>query len=430
MMRIAFVIIVINFLACTSKNITTQVPQWSKNLILYELMPWHNSTVKNLDSIALDIPRIRNNFFNGIVFHPVQVRDIGDNGFNPNSPFSISDFAKVDEQLGGKKAFRRLLDTCKHYNIKTFIQWDFTQTGPHHEWRTKYPEFYKSNETIVDGRYNKDYISLNLENAECRKRQLDIFRHFIEGYPVDGVVFYGLEELSVDFCQLIFNEAMGLRQLLLINNSDKVIPPFHYHTRQGFFHLADRLYNDHVDVSAVQSYIDSCLIWPTVNGLMTYAINESKGTDYNLFQNAYKYYVMLSYMIEGIPWVLNGQEYGLLEPLSVFTNKPFGRVYNFNSDLYRSLNLQKITNRALWSIPAAGKSKIISDSKDVLALERRNGDQYCVGLFNLRAIESTVILNQSYHNAYDLFNKIPVIYPQDRELKLGPYQAVLFSNVP
>lgn len=429
-MRIAVVLFIISLLACNTSGNNKQTPDWSKNLILYELMPWHNSNAKNLDSVALDIPRIKSDFFNGIVFHPVQIRDVGNNGFNPNSQFSISDFSKVDELLGGRKAFLRLLDTCKHYEIKTLIQWDFTQTGPHHTWRSEYPEYYKSDEKIVEGRYNNDYIKLNLNNEKCRKLQLEIFLKFMEEYMVDGVVFYGMEDMPADFCNLIFKEAMNLRPLLLINHSSKIVPPYHYQSQQGFYSLADKIYNDSIDIAVVKSYIDSCSAYPTVNGLITYEINEKKGTDYNLFPNAYRYYVMLSYMMEGIPWILNGQEYVLLEPINVYTDKPFGRKYNFNSDLYRSLNLQKIKNSALWSVPSSGKSKVISDSKDVLALERRNGEQFCVGLFNLRAVESIVILNESYDNAYDLFNKIPVVYPKNMELKLGPYQAVLFSNVP
>jgi len=71
----------------------------------------------------------------------------------------------------------------------------------------------------------------------------------------------------------------------------------------------------------------------------------------------------------------------------------------------------------------------ISNSKEVLALERRSGNSSIVMLFNLTNKVVQFQIDRDYSNYYELINKVPVNFLKNADLQLGPFQSILFSNV-
>lgn len=412
------------------KNIKTEnkAPDWSKDLSIYEIMPKQYSETKDFTGIMRDLDRLHGMFFNAICLLPVFERDEANNAYNPNSPLAISSFENIDSNLGSSEQLNLLIDSAHLRNIKVLVEWYITGTGPHHKWRVKNPKYYLSDQKMIDKHYNQDYVTLDLANKSLQKELLSSLRSFLKRNQFDGVVIYNLDRMPKAFIDDLVDLVNSIRPMLIINHSPSFLPQCHYNVNNNLYNHFEKAYAGILDVNGFNTMIDTILKNNLVNYVQDYIKNEKYGPDANVFYNAYKYYHTLTYFLPGIPWVLNGQEDPQFQTLNLFSNKPFLRKYKYNNDFYRSLNRLKQQNPALWNLDSLNIPHKISDSNEVLALERTAGKSTCVGLFNLTDHFVNYSIQKDYYYYFDVFNKAQISLAKNTELKLGPYQALLITN--
>ena len=70
--------------------------------------------------------------------------------------------------------------------------------------------------------------------------------------------------------------------------------------------------------------------------------------------------------------------------------------------------MQKFKNPALWNLDTTNLPVRISNSKEVLALERKSGNYGIVMLFNLTNKVVQFQIDRDYSNYYEIFNKVPL----------------------
>lgn len=429
--KLLYSLILITFLCeCKHSTQANKAPEWTKNLVIYEVMPKQYSEKKNFTGIMEDLERIQTLFFNAICLLPVQERDESNNAFNPNSPFALKSFTDIDAGLGTTEQLNLLIDSAHYRNIKVLIEWNFTGTGPHHIWRKEKPQYYLSDSQIINKHYNQDYVKFNLSNNSLLKELRSELKSFLKVNKFDGVVFYNLDQMPAEFVHQLLDEMNDLRPLLIINHSNSFIPNAHYNVNNNLYQKFQQAYEGKLNVTEFSTMLDTINKLPVINYVQDYLKNEKYGPDANVFYNAYKYYHMLTYFLPGIPWVLNGQEDPQFETLNLFSGKPFSQKYKYNNDFYRSLNRLRQQNPCFWNDNPQNLPVKISDSNDVLALERTAGKYSCVGLFNLTDHAVTYSIKKDYTLYYDAFNKMQVSFPKDKELNLGPYQALIITNAP
>lgn len=432
-MKIKSIGILLQLLAlvgCNSNNDRGELISRTKALTIYEVMPRHYSAKKNFNGIIEDLDRIQNLFFNTICLLPVQERDDANNAFNPGTPFAIKSFTKTDPVLGDAKDLNRLIDSVHARDMLIFIQWNFTITGPNHEWRVHNPGFYKSSEKKIGNQYNHEFIKLNLSNAKLQKELIAALKQFLRNHNFDGIVFYNLEELPYDFFTKVLKQVKDIRPMLTINYSDIFFPECDLNFNQNLFKKFLQMKDGNLKPVDFAGLLDSLSRFSQINYLLDYQKTEKYGNDAFAFENSYKYFHMLTYFLPGIPWVLNGQEFPQFFNINLFSPNPIHRGYAYHIDFYRKLNLMRVTNSAMWNLQTENLPKSISDSKDVLALERSSGDKTVVGLFNLQNNEVRFTLNKEYLNFFDALNKSQVSFPIGKEFALGPHQSIMIMNTP
>ncbi|MBK9108048.1 MAG: hypothetical protein IPM92_06590 [Saprospiraceae bacterium] len=416
------------YISCHQKSDSQVWPSWANDMVIYELSPYQYVDSGGLKGITRDLPRIRNLFFNTILLQPIQLRDLASNPFNPSSQFAIQDYNEIDPKLGTSKDLKDLISKAQQLGLKIFLEWNIEETGPHHLWRKLHPLHFRSSEKIVNNRYNLEYVKFNLQHENMTDLHREAFSNFANAFNFDGFMIYGNANPINNLIQILRS---GLNDdPLLLSASENIQDGIGDGKNSKLFDLLTTVYDSGKLSTSLREHIQEASQKHWLNPFIDYETNLNKGTDYTLFPNAYKYYIMFAYILPGIPWILNGQEFGLTQAINAFNNNSLLRKYHFNEDLFRSLNLQKKNNPALHQNLGQHNCAIVSHPSDVLAIERTSDSFYCVGIFNFSDTITSFKLTKAYQNAYDLFNKIPVNYPANSELKLGPYQAVMFSNVP
>ncbi|MBK6546544.1 MAG: hypothetical protein IPG12_14900 [Saprospiraceae bacterium] len=423
-------IFIILFTACNQSVINSKIPDWVKYLSIYEVMPQQYSESKNLNGITDDLKRIHTMFFTAICLLPIQERDEANNAFNPSSPFAIKSFDGIDLKLGIAKDLTRLIDSAHALKMKVLMEWNFNFTGPHHTWREQHPEYYISDQKMIDNHYNPNYVKLNLENTDLQKKLIKSISNFLREFQFDGVVLFDQDKTPANFNESLLKSISNIRPLVLINHSNTILNGYTFHMNSSFYAKLHQAYDSTLLVDAFNLFVDSCSKIPNINFVHDYLLNEKFGSEVNVFYNAYKYFHTLAFFLPGIHWVLNGTEDPQFDRLSIFSNKPFSRQFKYNNDFFRSMNYQKQKNPALWNLDPENLPKRISTSNDVLALERKSGSSCIVGLFNLTNKIVRFQIENDYFNYYQIFNKVPLNFSKNTELQLGPFQSLLFSNIP
>lgn len=425
---LAQAIILVAGVSCTaSENVTSKQTAELKDLVLYELVPWQYVDSGGIRGIQRDLKRLNGLFVNALVLHPVQLRDQANNPFNPASPFAISDYSVIDPALGNSEDLKGFIRASHALGIKVLYQWHFSETGPHHRLKDEHPEYYRSSEKLKDNRYNPDFVSLNLSDTRVASLQLKSFADFDNDYEFDGYVVFGIDSSNADFASQVL-EICGSRRILINGDNGKISGISHAIDRT-LFDFFKSAYNNAPDSQFLYRLIAEKTPQGRINSFVDYHTNFYKGTDYMSFPNAYRYYAAFAHFLPGTPWMLGGQEYALVSPVNAFSDHPVYRKYSFNGDLYRSLNLQRRHNPALWNDSKCALPVIVADDFPVIGLERSRDTFYCTGIFNFSSSPQTFVMTKDYRYAYDLFNKVPVAFPVGKKLNIGPYEAFLFSNV-
>ncbi|MBK7359653.1 MAG: hypothetical protein IPI45_03770 [Saprospiraceae bacterium] len=417
------------YVSCEQSNPLPTIPEWTKNSTIYEIMPRQYSETKNLKGITLELDRIKSFFFNTIVILPLFERDEAGNAFNPVSPFALKSFNQIDPNLGKDKDLEELIDSVHSKGLKILMEWNLSVTGPNHPWRIENPEYYKSDTKIIDKRYNQDYIKLNLENKSLQSKLYKSYKDFFMKFKFDGVVLYDCNLYPSDFLNKIQTAVNRKDGFALMEHSSTITNGFHYHSNSGLYQRFQKIDSEGSNIDELNIIVDSCSNIPLLNYVQDNLINERHGSDVNAFYNTYKYFHTLTFFLPGIQWILNGQEGPQFERISIFSSHPFSRQYKFNNDFYRSMAMQKFKNPALWNLDTTNLPVRISNSKEVLALERKSGNYSIVMLFNLTNKVVQFQIDKDYSNYYEIFNKVPVNFIKNTDLQLGPFQSLLFSNV-
>lgn len=428
-MKYYFVLACILLLGCESDKSVPIAPEWTKNSTIYEIMPRQYSDSKNLKGITLELDRIKSFFFNTLVILPLFERDEAGNAFNPVSPFAIKSFDQIDSNLGQESDLIELIDSAHAKGLKILMEMNFAVTGPSHPWRLNNPEYYKSDVKIVDKKYNQDYVKLNLDNSSLQNKLIKSYKAFFNKFQFDGVVLYDTERYPSDFLNKILRSINRKTGFALFEHGSTLSNGFHYHSNSGLYSKFQNIDSEGSTMDELDMIVDSCSKFQFLNYVQDNLINERYGSDVNAFYNSYKYFHTLTFFLPGIQWILNGQEGPQFERISIFSSHPFSRQYKFNNDFFRSMAMQKSKNPALWNLDPANMPIKISNSKEVLALERKSGNSCIVMLFNITNKVVQFQIDKDYSNYYEIFNKVPVSFLKNTDLQLGPFQSILFSNV-
>ncbi len=416
--------------SCQQKAGENKPPEWADKLTIYEIMTKQYSDKKNFKGIQEDLTRIKSMHFNSICLLPVFERDESNNAYNPNSPYAVKSFEVIDPLFGTSADLNELIDSAHKLNIKVLLEWNFTGTGPHHSWRSTNNEYYLSDSVKTGNRYNKDYVKFDHSNKSLQKELLKVIKSFLKKNKFDGIVLYNIDKFPNTYIDDLITSLNSIRPMLIINNSDNIVSQCHFNINTSLFEQFKKAYEGTLTASDLDSILIHVNNNHSVNFLQDYLLTDKHGSDVNVFYNAYKYYHTLTYFLPGIPWVLNGQEDPQFESISLFSSRPFSRKYKYNNDFYRSLNLLKQQHPALWNFNKNNLPLKISDSKSVLALERKADSSICVGFFNLTDTIVNYKINKDFDSYYDVFSKYQVSFFKNTELSLGPYQAIILTNKP
>ncbi|ELW1706794.1 alpha-glycosidase [Vibrio cholerae] len=218
-----------------------KTPEWVRNTIWYQIFPerFHNGRPE------ISPPQVepwgstptRHNFMGGDLWGVIEkldyLQDLGVNGLyfcpiftaNANHKYDTIDYYNVDPHFGGNEAFRALVQEAHRRGMKVMLDAVFNHIGHqsplwldvvekgaesrYADWFwikqfPVYPDKPKSEWDFSNLNYETfanvaEMPKLNTENPECRAYLLDVARHWIEEFDIDGWRLDVANEVDHDF---------------------------------------------------------------------------------------------------------------------------------------------------------------------------------------------------------------------------------------
>ena len=147
--------------------------------------------------------------------------------------------------------------------------------------------------------------------------------------------------------------------------------------------------------------------------------------------NGVKAFAALTYVINGMPLIYNGQEVGFNRRLQFFEKDLISWVDNSEfTPFYQKLNQLKKSNSAL-AVGTKGADLVrvkTSNDVNVFAFTRSNEKDKVFAVFNLSALAQNVeLVGNDYSGSYnDLFSDEKVEFSTDAKLTLAPWEFKIF----
>ncbi len=246
--------------AYINKNDIIQNVEWLNNAVFYQVFIDRFDKASKKDESYInaswgDLPTPKSFFggdLDGICKHLDYIQSLGVTALylNPifkspsNHKYDIIDYYEIDEMFGGKEAFKRLVKACHERGIKIMLDavfnhvsdgfYPFNQVMEHGRKSDYFDWFVIDGDKISGDRDNYDCFAackympkLNTNNPKVQSYLIDIAKHYITEYDIDGWRLDVADEVAHDFWR-------QMRRKIKAVKPDAVLIGENWHNSESF----------------------------------------------------------------------------------------------------------------------------------------------------------------------------------------------------
>lgn len=311
------------------------LPSWVANQVIYEINVRQYSESGTFAAIEKDLPRLSELGVNTLWFMPIH--PIGEvNRKGPlGSYYSISDYKGVNPEFGTAKDFKSLVTAAHNRGMRVIMDW----VGNHTSWDNplvkEHPEYYMTNEAgefIPPLGFDwTDVIQLDFNNPDVLNYQIEVLRYWNQEYGVDGFRCDYATGIPTEF----WNQLSAALQetdpdifmLAEAEVHDHQLKAFHASYAWEVMHAFDAIAQGHEPANHLNAVLTRQMLKTPADSTFLYMTsnhdeNSWNGTAFERLGGGVKPFAVLSFTLDGIPLLYNGQEIGLNKRLLFFERDP------------------------------------------------------------------------------------------------------------
>ena len=140
-----------------------------------------------------------------------------------NSPYSISDYKKVNPEFGTLDDMKALVDSCHAHGMSIILDWVANHTAWDNVWMKDHKDWYTQDSTgaviYPPGTDWTDVADLNYDNKDMRAAMIDAMKFWVTEVGVDGFRCDVADQVPADFWKDAITQlrkAAGDRKLLML----------------------------------------------------------------------------------------------------------------------------------------------------------------------------------------------------------------------
>ena len=325
-----------------------QTPEWFRSGVTYQLMPRTFSEEGTLKGAEKHLQRLADMGITVVYLLPVCTADTDmdqskwsprqkKSGFNdPRNPYRISDYFHVDPEYGTDQDLKDFVNKAHSLGMKVFLDLVFAHCGPSATVVKQHPEYFKYNDKgeMMLTKWKFPMFDTNYSGTRAYFRT--IMAYYLANYNVDGFRCDVSDYVPISFWEEARAELELLKpDLVMVAESRS-----YFNTRYAF----DANYNwrvsnplrytlfksKRVEGKGGIAYVRQChenqrALSPKGGLLWNMTDNHDWSTD--AFENRFEkrlghecgeLVIAFSFALDGLPFILNGQEIGHDKRVSLF----------------------------------------------------------------------------------------------------------------
>lgn len=370
----------------------TELPEWMQQNVIYEVNVRQYSAASSFAAIEQDLDRIVDLGVGTLWFMPIH--PIGEvNRKGPlGSYYAVADYYGVNPEFGTEEDFRSLVNAAHESGLKVIIDWVANHSAWDNPLASEQPELYV---TDADGSFIPphgtdwtDVIQFDLDHPGLVKYHADAMRYWVEEFGIDGFRCDYALGLPVEFWDEITAALQKVRPdiFMLAESAQGELQLNAFHATYGWelMHTFDALAQGKVTATDIDRVLaQRSLILPKGAREMLMTSNHDEntwlGTDLERFGAAHNAFAVLTFTMDGIPLIYNGQEAGLDKRIEFFENDPIDWKPSPMRDFYKRLVELRTSHPALVpGMPTKRVATTVNDKIFALLRTAPNGAEVLV----------------------------------------------------
>ena len=419
-------------------------PDWVRSSVVYEINVRQYSESGTFAAVASDLPRLRALGVDVLWLMPIHPIGVENRKGALGSYYAVKDYYGINPEFGTAADFKRFVDAAHAQGFRVILDWVGNHTAWDHPLTREHPEYYLRD---ASGRFQPpagfdwtDVIQLDLANPAVLEYQVAAMSYWIQNYGIDGFRCDFATGIPTPFWEALAARLRELRpDLFLLSESELPQHQLRAFNASYAFEMMHAI-NAVAQGRASASHIDEILArsrvrLPAGSALLYYTSNHDEnswqGTEFERLGGGTAPFAVLTFLLDGIPLIYNGQEIGLDRRLEFFVRDPI--IWSENAELtdfYRTLCQLRRSHPALRT--GASMRRLDTTRNDALyAILREAGPHRIVAFLNLTArdVSADVYDRALAGNWRDAFTGEPVVYASELTLPLRAWSwRVLVSQ--
>ncbi|BET67472.1 alpha-amylase family glycosyl hydrolase [Opitutales bacterium ASA1] len=373
------------------------LPDWVRNETIYEVNVRQYSEAGTFAAVQADLQRIHDLGARVLWFMPIHPIGEVERKGTLGSYYAVKDYVDVNPEFGTKADFKALVDRAKAMGFRIILDWVGNHTAWDNVMVAKHPEFFMKDHT---GSYIPplgfdwtDVIQIDFHNPAVLAWHTDAMAFWIREFGVDGFRCDYATGVPTPFWENLSAELRALKPDLFMLAEAEV--PQHqraaFHTSYSFtmMHVINEVAQGHAPATAIDAELARLrVLFPTDSSFIFYTTNHDEnswqGTVWERLGGGVRTFSVLTFALDGIPLLYNGQEAGLDKRLEFFERDPIEWKPSPLAEFYTTLCTLRREHPALATGASFTRLPTTNDAA-IYAVLREAGGRKVLALLNLTA---------------------------------------------
>ena len=412
-------------------------PEWTRDAVIYQVNLRQFTAAGTLQAAEAELPRLQALGVDILWLMPIQPIGERNRKGTLGSPYSVRDYRAVNPEFGSFADFKKFVDRAHALGMKVILDWVANHSAWDNPLVAQHPDWY---ERDWKGDFHptswwdwSDIIEFDYARRELREYMADSMAFWVREAGIDGFRCDVAGYVPLDFWEETRRELDRIKPVFMLaeaSTRDMHYAAFDATYGWGLHSALHDVARKGASVDALAGhYSEQDNLFPRGSMRMVFTSNHDKnsweGTEFEMFGEAVRAAIVLTFVGDGIPLVYNGQEAGNAKRLKFFEKDPIVWQDHPHAVLFRQLAEVKSRNSALhngtWG---ARMVRITNDApQKVFSFVRDNEENKILAIFNFSAERRRVKLREALaQGSYqDVFTQEQVVITEASEIVLPPW---------
>lgn len=382
------------------------VPDWARGSTIYEINVRQFSASGKFSAVTADLPRLKALGVDILWLMPIHpIGELHRKG-SLGSYYAAKDYMAVNPEFGTEQDLRDLVAAAHQLGQRVILDWVPNHVSPDNPLTKTHPEFFwrddKGNLTPPHGTDWTDVVQFDFNAPGLLDYQANVLLHWVKNFGIDGFRCDVAWGLPTPFWNEVTKRVRAAKPdvffLAEAELPQQQVAAFNLSYGFDLHHAMNQVAQGKKSASGIDEALAKFrATFPRGGALMVFTSSHDEnswaGTEFDRMGAGYAPFAVLTFLLDGMPMIYNGQEVGLDRRLEFFERDPivWPKETHPTTKLYQVMTKLRREHPALHT-GSPMRHLDTTDNATFYVVERAAGDKKVVGIFNLTAKDSTADL--------------------------------------